>query len=50
VIGVKTIEVMHAAGASCLAVDAGKCLLLDGQKIIDAANAMGITIVAEGDR
>ena len=50
VIGVKTIEVMHAAGASCLALDAGKCLLLDGQKIIDAANAMGITIVAEGDR
>src|ERR1035438_2617338 len=50
VIGVKTIEVMHAAGASCLAVDAGKCLLLDGQKIIDAANAMGIAIVAEDDR
>ena len=51
VIGVKTIEVMHAAGASCLALDAGKCLLLDGQKIIiDVANAMGIAIVAEDDR
>src|SRR5579859_5359768 len=48
VIGVKTIEVMQAAGATCLAVDAGKCLLLDGQKIIDAANAAGIAIVAEG--
>src|SRR5439155_18322802 len=48
VIGVKTIEVMQAAGASCLAVDAEKCLLLDGQKIIDAANAAGITIAAEG--
>jgi hypothetical protein len=48
VIGVKTIEVMQAAGASCLAVDAGKCLLLDGQKIIDAANVAGIAIVAEG--
>jgi hypothetical protein len=48
VIGVRTIEVMQAAGASCLAVDAGKCLLLDGQKIIDAANAAGIAIVAEG--
>jgi len=47
VIGVKTIEVMQAAGASCLAVDAGKCLLLDGQKIIDAANAAGIVIAAE---
>jgi UDP-2,3-diacylglucosamine hydrolase len=48
VIGVKTIEVMHAAGASCLAVDAGKCLLLDGQEIIDAANAVDIAIAAEG--
>lgn len=47
VIGLKTIEVMGAAGASCLALDAGKCLLLDGQKIIDAANAAAITIVAE---
>ncbi len=48
VIGLKTIEVMQAAGASCLAVDAGKCLLLDGEKIIDAANAAQIAIVAEG--
>ena len=47
VIGVKTIEVMRAAGATCLAVDARKCLLLDGQSVIDAANAAGITIVAE---
>ena len=48
VIGLKTIEVMQKAGAICLAVDAGKCLLLDGEKIIDAANAAGIAIVAEG--
>jgi DUF1009 family protein len=47
VIGVKTIEVMQAAGASCMALDAGKCLLLDGQRIIDVANAAGIAIVAE---
>jgi DUF1009 family protein len=47
VIGVKTIEVMQAAGASCLALDAGKCLLLDGQKIIDAADAAGIAMIAE---
>jgi DUF1009 family protein len=47
VIGVKTIEVMQAAGASCLALDAGKCLLLDGQKIPDAANAADIAIIAE---
>ena len=47
VIGVKTIEVMQAAGASCLALDAGKCLLLDGERILDAANVAGITVVAE---
>ncbi|PYX51671.1 MAG: DUF1009 domain-containing protein [Acidobacteria bacterium] len=49
VIGVKTIEVMQAAGATCLALDAGKCLLLDGQKVIEAANAVKIAIIAEGD-
>jgi UDP-2,3-diacylglucosamine hydrolase len=47
VIGVKTIEVMQAAGATCLALDAGKCLLLDGEKILDAANAAGIAVVAD---
>ena len=47
VIGVKTIEVMQAAGATCLALDAGKCLLLDGEKIIDAANAAEIAMVAD---
>jgi len=45
VVGAKTIETMRSAGASCLALDAGKCLLLDGQKIIDAANAAAIAIV-----
>lgn len=47
VIGVKTIEVMQAAGATCLAVDAGKCLLLDGEKVIEAADAAGVAMVAE---
>ena len=46
VIGVKTIEVMRGAGATCLAVDAGKCLLLDGQKVIDAANEAGFVVIA----
>jgi UDP-2,3-diacylglucosamine hydrolase len=47
VIGLKTIEVMQAAGATCLALDAGKCLLLDGEKILDAASAAGIVVVAD---
>jgi UDP-2,3-diacylglucosamine hydrolase len=46
VIGLKTIEVMRKAGAACLAVDAGKCLLLDGDAITTAADAAGITISA----
>ena len=47
VIGVKTIEVMRKAGATCLALDAGKCLLLDGNAILIAADAAEIAIVAD---
>ena len=47
VIGMKTIDVMQRAGATCLALDAGKCLLLDGDRILDAANNAEITIAAD---
>jgi DUF1009 family protein len=47
VIGLNTIEVMQSAGATCLALDAGKNLLLDGEKIIVAANGAAIVIVAD---
>ncbi len=47
VIGLKSIETMKRANATCLALDAGKCLLLDGQAVIEAANAAGICMVAE---
>jgi len=47
VIGLKTIETMRHAGATCLALDAGKCLLLDGDTIIQAANAAEIAITAD---
>jgi len=47
IIGVRTIEVMQKAGATCLVVDAGKCLLLDGNRIIHAADDFNITIVSE---
>jgi UDP-2,3-diacylglucosamine hydrolase len=47
VVGVKTIDVMREAGASCLALDAGKCLLLDGEAIVKAADEAGVAIVAE---
>src|SRR2546423_14307502 len=47
VIGVRTIEAMREAGATCLALDAGKCLLLDAGGIAAAANDGDIAIVAE---
>ena len=47
VIGVQTIEVMRTARATCLAIDSGKCLLLDGDAIIQAANGGKISIVAD---
>jgi UDP-2,3-diacylglucosamine hydrolase len=46
VIGTKTIETMHRAGATCLALDAGKCLLLEGDAIFTAADQAGIAIVS----
>ena len=46
VIGLKTLETMQHAGATCLAVDAGKCLFLDGNKMIEAADRAGISITA----
>ena len=47
VVGVKTIETMARAGASCLAVDAGRCLLLDGEAMMRAADEAGIAVVGE---
>ncbi len=47
VIGLKTIESMREAGATCLAIDAQRCLLLDGDRIIEAANAAAISITAD---
>jgi DUF1009 family protein len=47
VIGMKTIEVMRTAGATCLALDAGKCLLIDGDAVIAVADEGGITIAVD---
>lgn len=47
VIGIQTIEVMRTAQASCLALDAGKCLLLDGDGITHAANQAEISIIVD---
>ncbi len=46
-IGRHTIETKKQAGASCLALDAGRCLLLDKEAALAAANEAGICILAE---
>ena len=45
VVGPGTIEAMHRAGATALAVDAGRTLLLDREAMIENANRCGITVV-----
>ena len=50
VVGVSTIAAMAAAGASCLSVDAGQTLMIDGEAIVRAADAAGIAIVGRGPR
>lgn len=47
VVGVHTIETMKQAGATCLALDAGRCLMLDKEAVLAAANEAGISIVAD---
>ncbi|MGH9513653.1 MAG: LpxI family protein [Terriglobales bacterium] len=47
VVGIRTIEAMHRAGATCLAMDSRKCLLLDGvDAIANVANAADIAVAA----
>jgi DUF1009 family protein len=46
VIGVATIRTMQSAGATCLAVEAGKTLLFDPIAIVAAADLAGIAIVS----
>jgi DUF1009 family protein len=47
VIGLHTIETMKKAGASCIALDAERCLILDGDAVTQAADVCGIAIVAD---
>ena len=45
VVGVATIEMMRAAGATAISIDAGKALVMDGQRFYDAADAAGIAVI-----
>jgi UDP-2,3-diacylglucosamine hydrolase len=46
VIGMRTVETMIGAGASCLSVEAGKTLLFDREALLERAGEVGIAIVA----
>ena len=45
VVGVATIEAMARAGATAITVDAGKTLIVDGDRFLEAANAANIAVV-----
>jgi len=45
VIGIATIENMHAAGATALIVDAHRTLMLDGERLIESADKKNIVIL-----
>jgi DUF1009 family protein len=46
VIGIRTVETMIAAGATCLSVEAARTLLFDRETLLDHANQAGIAIIA----
>jgi UDP-2,3-diacylglucosamine hydrolase len=46
VIGEATIAAMHEARATCLALEAGRTLIFDRERVIAAADAAGIAIIA----
>ena len=46
-IGVETIQKLSAAGAGCLCVEARKVILLEKQKVLEAADKAGIAIVGK---
>jgi DUF1009 family protein len=46
VIGIRTVETMIRAGATCLSVEAGRTLLFDREAMLKRANQAGIAMVA----
>ncbi len=46
VIGLATIETMRAAGATCLAIEAGRTLIFDREAIVAAADQANICVIA----
>lgn len=48
VVGVATIDIMRAAGATALSLDAGKALIFEREAFVAAADAAGIAVVGRG--
>ena len=49
VIGVSTVGAMRDVGATVLSVDAGRTLVIDGDRVFEAAEAAGITVVGRSE-
>jgi DUF1009 family protein len=47
VIGVRTIQTMKSAGATCLAIEVARTLIFDPDGVVAAADEAGIAIVAD---
>ena len=45
VIGVATVDALGAAGAAVLSVDAGRTVVLDGDRVFEAADTAGVAVV-----
>ena len=45
-VGTGTIETIHRAGGNVLAIEAGRTIILEEEKLIEVANRLGITVVA----
>jgi UDP-2,3-diacylglucosamine hydrolase len=48
VVGVATIEAMRGAGATALSIDAGRTLVVDGDRVFSMADEAGIAVVGRG--
>lgn len=44
-VGVNTIENLHANGAGMLVIEAGKTLMVDREKVVEAADRLGIVLM-----
>jgi len=49
-VGPGTLEVLRSVGGRVLAIEAGKTLLLEGDRLLGLANEAGITLVARSPK